>query len=139
MKAISALIIRYALPVAAAAAFALGVAACGEKPPSTDSTINKLAQNAGRDPTPAPAAAAQKSDPAYQATGDAALAARVKAAIAAEPALRSLTVDVNAADGVITLFGTADTPANSHQAAMLALNVEGVRSVRNKMVIVRGS
>ncbi|HEY7656955.1 MAG TPA: BON domain-containing protein [Burkholderiales bacterium] len=136
MKAISALIIRYALPVAAAAAFALGFAACGEKP-STDSTINKLAQNAGRDP--APAAAAQKSGPAYQATGDAALAARVKAAIAAEPGLRSLTVDVNAADGVITLFGTADTPANSHQAAMLALNVEGVRSVRNKMVIVRGS
>jgi osmotically-inducible protein OsmY len=136
MKAISALIIRYALPVAATAAFALGVAACGEKP-STDSTIGKLAQNAGRDP--APAAAAQKSSQAYQASGDAALAARVKAAIAAEPALRSLTVDVNAADGVVTLFGTADTAANSHQAAMLTLNVEGVRSVRNKMVIVRGS
>ena len=63
----------------------------------------------------------------------------MKAAIAADPALQSLTVDVNAADGVITLFGTADTPANSHQAAMLALNVEGVRSVRNKMVIARGS
>ena len=138
MKAISALIIRYALPVAAAAAFALGVAACGEKP-STDSAIGKVAQNAGRDPAPTPPAAAQKSNPAYQASGDAALAARVKAAIAADPALQSLTVDVNAADGVITLFGTADTPANSHQAAMLALNVEGVRSVRNKMVIARGS
>jgi osmotically-inducible protein OsmY len=138
MKAISALIIRYALPVAGAAAFALGFAACGEKP-STDSTISKLAQNAGRNPAPAPATTTPKSNQAYQATGDAALAARVKAAIAAEPALRSLNVDVNAADGVITLFGTADTPASSHQAAMLALNVEGVRSVRNKMVIVRGS
>jgi osmotically-inducible protein OsmY len=137
MKAISALIIRYALPVAAAAAFALGVAACGEKPSTDSTTIGKLAENAGRNP--APAAAAQKSNPAYQASGDAALAARVKAAIAADPALQSLTVDVNAADGVITLFGTADTPANSHQAAMLALNVEGVRSVRNKMVIARGS
>jgi len=138
MKLSAALIIRYALPVAAAAILALGLIACGEKP-SSGSTIDKLAQNAGRAPATAPDADERKSGPAYQATGDAALATRVKAAIAAEPALRSLTVDVNAADGVITLFGTADTPANSHQAAMLALNVEGVRSVRNKMVIVSGS
>lgn len=136
MKTSAALIIRYALPIALAVAFAIALTACGEKP-SSESAIDRLAQNAGRNP--APAAAAQKSNPAYQASGDAALAARVKAAIAADPALQSLTVDVNAADGVITLFGTADTPANSHQAAMLALNVEGVRSVRNKMVIARGS
>ncbi|HXV11826.1 MAG TPA: BON domain-containing protein [Burkholderiales bacterium] len=138
MRTSAALIIRYALPIALAVAFAIVLTACGEKP-SSESAIDRLAQNAGRNPVPAPAAAAQKSAQAYQATGDQALAARVKAAIAADPALQSLTVDVNAADGVITLFGTADTPANSHQAAMLALNVEGVRSVRNKIVIVRGS
>lgn len=138
MKTTTALIIRYALPVTAAVVLALSLAACEQKP-SSGSTFDKLVQNAGRNTAPAPAATAQKSGQAYQATGDQALAARVKAAIAAEPALRSLSVDVNAADGVITLFGTADTPANSHQAAMLALNVEGVRSVRNKIVIVRGS
>ena len=138
MKTIPALVIRYALPVTAAIVLALSLAACEQKP-SSDSTIDRLVQNAGRDPAPAPAADARKSGQAYRSTGDAALAARVKAAIAADPGLQSLTVDVNAADGVITLFGTADTHANSHQAAMLALNVEGVRSVRNKMVIVGGS
>ena len=138
MKTTTALIIRYALPVGAAAALALGVAACEQKP-SSDSAFDKLVQNAGRDPAPAPDASTPKPAQPYQETGDAALAARVKAAITADPALRWLTLDVNAADGVVTLFGTADTPANSHQAAMLALNVEGVRSVRNKMVIVRGS
>ena len=138
MKTISALIIRYALPAASAAALALGLVACEQKP-SSDSSFDKLVQNAGRNPAPAPDAATRKSPQDQRAMGDAALAARVKAAIAADPALRSLTVDVNAADDIVTLFGTADTPTRSHQAAMLALNVEGVRSVRNKMVIVRGS
>jgi osmotically-inducible protein OsmY len=63
----------------------------------------------------------------------------VKAALSAEPGLRSITVDVKSADGVITLYGTADTPASSHRAAMVALNVDGVRSVKNEMVVVRGS
>jgi osmotically-inducible protein OsmY len=67
------------------------------------------------------------------------LEARVKAALSADPALRSVTVDVKSADGIVTLYGTADSPANSHQAAMVALNVEGVRSVKNEMVVVRGS
>jgi osmotically-inducible protein OsmY len=40
---------------------------------------------------------------------------------------------------VITLSGTADTPAKSHQAAMVALNVDGVRSVKNEIVVVKGS
>jgi len=136
MKTSAALLIRFAPPLAAAAVLALGLFACGEKP-SSDSLVDKLAQNAGRSsaPAPAPVVTNRSGSPAP----DAVVEARVKAAIAADPALRSLTVDVNAADGVVTLYGTADTPANSHQAAMLAMNVEGVRSVRNKMVIVRGS
>lgn len=138
MKANAGSIIRNILHVAAAAALTLGLVACEQKP-SSEIAFDKLVQNAGRNPAPAPDAAARMSGQAYQATGDAALVARVKAAIAADPALQSLTVDVNAADGVVTLFGTADTAVKSHQAAILALNVEGVRSVRNRMVIVRGS
>jgi hypothetical protein len=138
MKTSTALVIRYALPLAAAAVLALGLLACGEKP-SSESPMDKLAQNAGRSPAPAPGQVVPSMNQPGSPAPDAVLEARVKAAIAADPALRSLTVDINAADGVVTLYGTADTPANSHQAAMLALNVEGVRSVRNKMVIVRGS
>lgn len=76
---------------------------------------------------------------AANAAGDAALAARVKTAISSNPDLRSVTVDVNAVDGVVTLYGTAGTPVMSHQAAMAALSVAGVRSVKNEMVVVKGS
>jgi hyperosmotically inducible protein len=72
-------------------------------------------------------------------SGDAALAAKVKTALSSDPALRSMKVEVDAANGVITLSGAADTAAKSDQAATVALQVEGVRSVRNEMVVVKGS
>ena len=132
------------LTLVAAAALALGLAACDQKTETGDTqTFEKLVQNAGRDrepPAPMPGAdAMKKSDSRGGAGADAAVEARVKAALSADPGLRSLTVDVKSADGIVTLYGTADTPANSHQAAMVALNVEGVRSVKNEMVVVRGS
>jgi osmotically-inducible protein OsmY len=129
------------LTLATAGALALALAACDSKPAADNpgKTFNSLVENAGRNLEPAaPAAGAKGADSSNMST-DAALAARVKAALSTDPGLRSITVDVNAANGVITLYGTADTPAKSRQAAMVALNVDGVRSVRNEMVIVRGS
>ncbi|HKA39202.1 MAG TPA: BON domain-containing protein, partial [Burkholderiales bacterium] len=108
-------------------------------------TSDKLVENAGRNlgsaQAPAPVAPGQgaAAEPGSSPATDAALAARVKAALSAEPELRTVTVDVKSADGVVTLYGTADSSARSQQAAMVAMNVEGVRSVKNEMVIVRGS
>lgn len=120
-----------------AGALALGLAACEQKPSSEN-----LFRNIG-DAGPPMEQPANPVGPdsglAPGAASDAALAAKVKAALTAEPGLKSLKVDVNAADGVVTLFGTADSPKNSHQAAIVALNVEGVRSVKNELVILRGS
>jgi osmotically-inducible protein OsmY len=106
--------------------------------------FDNLVKNAGRDremtPTRAVPDDAGMSQPQSGSSGtDLVLAARVKAALSAEPGLRSVTVDVKSTAGVITLYGTADSAAKSHQAAMVAMNVDGVRSVRNEMVIVRGS
>ena len=130
------------LAVAAAGALALALAACDQKPKADDG-LDKLVQGASRDREPAvPNAAPEATKPTDGPRGagaDAAVEARVKAALSAERALRSLTVDVKSTDGVVTLYGTADSSANSHQAAMVALNVEGVRSVKNEMVVVRGS
>jgi osmotically-inducible protein OsmY len=133
------------LRLALAGALLLGLAACDGKTQSGSPTksFDNLVENAGRNVTvPAQSASSeagmtrpQSSSPAT----DLVLEARVKAALSADPGLRSVTVDVKSADGVVTLYGTADSPAKSHQAAMVALNVDGVRSVRNEMVIVRGS
>lgn len=142
MKAKARFHFHRALGLAAAGALALGLAACDQQPEANDAqAFEKLVRNAGRDPaTPEPAADAMSKSDGHAGTGiDTVLEARVKAALSADPALRSVTVDVKSADGIVTLYGTADTPANSHQAAMVALNVEGVRSVKNEMVVVRGS
>lgn len=144
MKTPARIHLHRTLTVVAAGALALGLAACDQEPKTEDAkTFDKLVQNAGRDrepAVPAPGADAMKKSDSPAGPGtDAAVAARVKAALSAEPALRSLTVDVKSSDGIVTLYGTADSPANSHQAAMVALNVEGVRSVKNEMVVVRGS
>lgn len=124
-----------------AGALALALSACDLEPPASKAgkSFDKIVENAGRIVEQTASAAGKKADRPYDPASDAALSARVKAALSADPGLRAITVDVNAADGVVTLYGTADTPARSHQAAMVALKVDGVRSVRNEMVIVRGS
>jgi len=48
-------------------------------------------------------------------------------------------VEVAAADGVITINGTVQMPAEKDRAAILALGIDGVRSVVNNLVVIRGS
>ena len=129
------------LTLAAAGALAFMLNACDSKPSSDNParSFESLVENAGRDSGPKAPAAGTPGAPSPSMSSDAALAAKVKAALSREPALRSITVAVNAADGVVTLTGTADTPAKSDQAAMVALKVEGVQSVKNEMVVVKGS
>jgi len=67
------------------------------------------------------------------------LAGRVKSALGADPALKMLAIDAGAADGVVTLYGTADNKKNRDKAAHVASSVPGVKSVKNELVIVAGS
>jgi len=67
------------------------------------------------------------------------LAGKVKSALGADPALKMLAIDAGAADGVVTLYGTADNKKNRDKAAHVASGVPGVKSVKNELVIVAGS
>lgn len=67
------------------------------------------------------------------------LAAKVKSALGADPALKMLAIDAGASDGVVTLYGTADNKKNRDMAARIAAGVPGVKSVKNELVIVAGS
>lgn len=139
---------------AAAAALALSLAACGDKPPAETATakIDSAADVAARQAQQAAAAAEkqkaeeaqQKSDAAKKAAdekkaADTALAEKVKAAIVATPGLKSMAMDVRSSDGEVTLFGTADSEAQRRQAQKVAAGVEGVISVKDELKIVRGS
>ena len=143
MKSNAAVTLGRTLSLAIAGALTISLAACDlqSKADPPGKSFDNLVENAGRDrdAARAPAPVRQGMNQSEAPAPDAVLEERVKAALSADPGLRSVTVDVKSDDGVITLFGTADSPATSHQAAMVALNVDGVRSVRNEMVIARGS
>lgn len=127
--------------VLAAGMLAFVLAACGDAPPPPKPAAKAPAPAA---PPSAPkaddkSAAAPKPADAGRAATDRSLAARVKDALLAEKALNAHGIEVDARDGVVTLFGTVENKARRDQAAKIAAGVEGARSVENKLAIVSGS
>jgi len=126
--------------LAVALAFALGVAVCQDKPTEKTSGVVDSARIASKPAVTAEENLAPENDAAKRAAAaDTALAERVKAALGADPSLSALAVDVAATGNAITLHGTADNTANRDKASLVALGVQGVNSVENRIVIVRGS
>lgn len=71
---------------------------------------------------------------AGMAVEDAEITAKVKAAIFAEPGLRTLQISVDTVKGVVTLTGSVDSQASSDRAKALAGAVADVRDVENRLV-----
>ena len=67
------------------------------------------------------------------------LAASVKRALEGEGKIHAAGIDVTAADGRVTLWGTAATAAERVRAVQVAGKVDGVKSVENKLALVKGS
>lgn len=117
-----------------AAAAGLGIAGCGKTPAPAEPAKNVA--------PPAPSAKSQKAEPPRvdpAAAADAALVAAVKAALAADPRLKSFGIDIRAANGAVELYGTVDAKSSRGKAEKIAAAVEGVKSVRNHIVLVSGS
>lgn len=134
--------------LAIAGVIALSLTACGEQ--SGDKVGKGSAESPAKQAQQEPSAAAKKLDEASKAIGetttqaakaldDAATTALVKSALVAEPGLKALTIDVETSNGVVTLYGTTDSPESREKAVRVASKVEGVRSVQDKLVIVKGS
>ena len=116
----------------------LDIAACGKTPAPEDAAKNV--------PAPAliaaPSAKSQKAEPPRvdpAAARDTALAAAVKAALAGDARLKSFAIDIRAANGAVELFGTVDAASNRVKAGRIAAAVDGVKSVKNNLVLVSGS
>ncbi|MGQ0523406.1 MAG: BON domain-containing protein [Betaproteobacteria bacterium] len=88
-----------------------------------------------RVPTTPPAAG---KPAAARPINDAELVGRVKAAVLAQP-LSALLFNVNVSNGVVTLSGTADSAETRDKAGRAAADVEGVRSVNNRINVLSGS
>ena len=70
---------------------------------------------------------------------DAALTGKVKTALAAEPAVSALKIDVDTKDKVVTLSGNVDSQAAKDQAVALARGTEGVADVVDNITVAGGA
>jgi|GEM_PF-237985 hyperosmotically inducible protein len=77
----------------------------------------------------------EKAHEAGAVIDDAAITAKIKAAILSEPGLKVLQINVETNKGVVTLTGTADSPRSSETAKVIAAAVAGVKSVDNRLVV----
>jgi osmotically-inducible protein OsmY len=126
---------HHGLLIALAAAFALSLGACDQQA-STETAGRKVERKVEIDIADAKSG---KAGTGGMANEDVALREKVKSALIAEPELKTLAIDVDVSDGAVTLYGTANSPAHRDKAAQVALNVEGVRSVANHLILLKDS
>lgn len=118
-------------------ALLLSVAACSEdapppKPAATPAAPAPQAE-APKPAVEAKAPEAPKPDPNKE------LAQRVKQALEGEAKVQAAGIDVTAAEGRVTLWGTTATAGERNRAGQVASKVDGVKSVDNQLKVVKGS
>lgn len=86
---------------------------------------------------PAPAAVAKAEEPKPDPNKE--LAQRVKRALESDRKIPAAGIDVTAADGRVTLWGTTASAAERSLAAQAAAKVDGVKGVDNQLKVVKGS
>ena len=120
---------------------AAGLTACDKPGPaekagkSIDQTASEAKNKIGDTVDKAEKKMTEQSAKAGQAIDDTEITARVKAAVFAEPGLKTLQISVDTVKGVVTLTGTVDSQTNSDKARTLAAAVADVRDVSNKLVV----
>lgn len=82
------------------------------------------------EPTPAVKETTAK---AGNAVGDAAITAKVKTALMADPDVKALQIDVDTKNGVVSLNGKVDQRTSVDKAVQIAKGVDGVQSVENHL------
>ena len=118
-------------------ALLLSLAACSEDAPPAKPAATPAAP-APQAEAPKPAAEA-KAPEAPKPDPNKELAQRVKQALEGEAKVQAAGIDVTAAEGRVTLWGTTATAGERNRAAQVASKVDGVKSVDNQLKVVKGS
>lgn len=138
------------LLAAVASALALGIAGCGDKQSNNEfgqnlepgktagSKLDQAADAAERKVDQTESAVRDETAKAGKAIDDATITTKVESALISEPGLKSLGINVNTVAGVVTLRGTADSQEKRQKAELVASTVDGVRWVKNQLVVVPG-
>lgn len=80
-------------------------------------------------------AATQKHESTGQYIDDSVITTKVKAAIFEESTLKTLQINVKTYNGVVQLSGFVDTAQSVTKAGEVAGRVEGVKEVKNDLVV----
>ena len=121
--------------------FTVGLAACDAPGPAEtagkkiDQTVGEAGKKIGEAADKVVEKLGEQGEKAGVAIDDAEITAKVKAAIFAEPGLKTLQISVDTVKGVVTLSGSVDSSPNSDMAKVLASAVTGVKEVKNQLVI----
>lgn len=110
----------------AVAAAALLAGGC-EQQSASRSTSQKLDQMAPK--------IADAASTVSAAADDAAITARVRAALIAEPGLKSMAVNVETKDGTVTLSGNVDNADLHEKAKQAASSTPGVKGVIDNLTV----
>jgi hyperosmotically inducible protein len=121
----------HTLAAAMFACLALLAAGCDQPNRSSETTGQKIDRATDK------IAAATKDATAKTANAadDAAVTTKVKAALFAEPGLKTLQINVDTQDAIVTLQGTVDSDTLRQRAVQIASSTDGVRQVVDKLVI----
>jgi hypothetical protein len=136
-------------PLSLLAVVLLGAAACGQAPapkaalkPVPDPVLQPSLQPPRQPvviPAPEPVAVRKAASRAAKEDANRLLADRVKRALEDESHIHAAAIDVTAAGGTVTLWGTAATDDERARATRVAARIVGVKWVNNKLVIASGS
>jgi osmotically-inducible protein OsmY len=110
--------------------FVTGLSAC-DKPGPAETAGKKIDQTADK----AGKKISETADKVGVAIDDTEITTKVKAAIFAEPGLKTLQISVDTVKGVVTLTGSVDSLASSDRAKALASAVAGVKMVENRLTL----
>ena len=123
---------------------AVGLAACNKPGPAEtagkkiDQAVDESGKKIDEATDKVGEQMSKQGDKAGMAIDDAAITAKVKAAIFDEPGLKTLQISVDTVKGVVTLSGSVDSEASSDKAKALASAVSGVKEVENRLVVKQG-
>jgi osmotically-inducible protein OsmY len=122
--------------LAGAVAVGLSLAACNK---AEDVTVCQRVDGAVADAklaaTGATQTATQAADAMKTNVSDATITTKINAASAADDKLSAIKIDVDTSNGRVTLNGTTPESMVCERASTLALAVEGVSSVDNRLVV----
>jgi hyperosmotically inducible protein len=119
----------------------VGLAACDKPGPAEtagkkiDQTVDKVGEKIGAAADKVGDKLGAQTSKAGVAIDDSEITSKVKAAIFAEPGLKTLQISVDTVKGVVTLSGSVDSQSISNRAKELANAVAGVQDVENRLVV----